>query len=93
MKNKKTNCILFSISVAVAVAFFLCWAPHHAQRLFAVYFSTQATQSERFVNIYNCLTYISGVTYFLSTCINPLLYSIMSHKFRDAFKVIFKCCK
>lgn len=40
-----------------------------------------------FRNIYMAVTYVSGVLYFLSTCINPLLYSIMSHKFRDAFKV------
>jgi len=33
------------------------------------------------------MTYISGVLYYLSTCINPLLYNIMSHKFREAFKV------
>lgn len=33
------------------------------------------------------MTYISGVLYYLSTCINPLLYNIMSNKFREAFKV------
>ncbi|XP_059612234.1 pyrokinin-1 receptor [Phlebotomus argentipes] len=72
--------------VAVAVAFFLCWAPFHAQRLMAVYGSTVETPHEIFYTIYTALTYISGVLYFLSTCINPLLYNIMSHKFRDAFK-------
>uniref|UniRef100_A0A1B0DGN0 G-protein coupled receptors family 1 profile domain-containing protein n=1 Tax=Phlebotomus papatasi TaxID=29031 RepID=A0A1B0DGN0_PHLPP len=102
-----------SHAVAVAVAFFLCWAPFHAQvrefimlhgdenvisrtlydfllpadrRLMAVYGQTVETPPEIFYNIYTALTYISGVLYFLSTCINPLLYNIMSHKFRDAFK-------
>lgn len=37
--------------------------------------------------IYVILNQCSGILYFLSTCINPLLYNIMSHKFRDAFKV------
>lgn len=38
--------------------------------------------------IFTVITYISGVLYYLSTCINPLLYNIMSNKFRKAFKVI-----
>lgn len=33
------------------------------------------------------MTYFSGVLYYLSTCINPLLYNLMSNKFREAFKV------
>lgn len=40
-----------------------------------------------FMRVYVILTYISGVMYFLSTCINPLLYNIMSNKFRAATKV------
>ncbi|XP_013100537.2 uncharacterized protein LOC106082525 isoform X1 [Stomoxys calcitrans] len=73
--------------IAVAVAFFLCWAPFHAQRLMAVYGSTSGIQSEIFNNIFHILDYTSAVLYFLSTCINPLLYNLMSHKFREAFKV------
>ena len=37
--------------------------------------------------IYHTLTYISGIFYYLSTTVNPLLYNIMSNKFREAFKV------
>ncbi|XP_030559092.1 pyrokinin-1 receptor [Drosophila novamexicana] len=73
--------------VAVAVAFFICWAPFHAQRLMAVYGSTFGIESQWFNDVFNILNYTSGVLYFLSTCINPLLYNIMSHKFREAFKV------
>ncbi|XP_075148624.1 pyrokinin 1 receptor [Haematobia irritans] len=38
--------------------------------------------------VYTIMTYISGVLYYLSTCINPLLYNLMSNKFRQAFKSI-----
>lgn len=69
--------------VAVVVAFFLCWAPFHAQRLVAIYGS-----GNDHLTIYVIMTYISGILYYLSTCINPLLYNIMSNKFREAFKVI-----
>lgn len=74
----------------MVVAFFLCWAPFHAQRLLTVYGSStedNTPKSNTFYVIYVVLTHVSGVTFFLSTCINPLLYSVMSYKFRSAFKV------
>lgn len=64
------------------VAFFLCWAPFHAQRLVAIY----GTMDEH-LRVYVVMTYVSGILYYLSTCINPLLYNLMSNKFREAFKV------
>ncbi|KAH8310691.1 hypothetical protein KR044_002562, partial [Drosophila immigrans] len=76
--------------VAVAVAFFLCWAPFHAQRLMAVYGDTLINVcrcQESFKDYFRILYHTSGVLYYLSTCINPLLYNIMSHKFREAFKI------
>lgn len=78
------------ISVAVVVAFFICWAPFHAQRLLAVYAqSTNAKPEDALVIVYTILTYMSGVFYYLSTTVNPLLYNIMSNKFREAFKVSY----
>lgn len=64
------------------MAFFLCWAPFHAQRLVAIYGSRYDH-----LTIYVVMTYVSGILYYMSTCINPLLYNLMSNKFREAFKV------
>jgi hypothetical protein len=77
------------VAVAVVVAFFICWAPFHAQRLLAVYGagSSDKGPSAAMVVVYHTLTYTSGVLYYLSTTVNPVLYHIMSHKFREAFKV------
>ena len=77
---------LIFISVAVVIAFFCCWAPHHAQRLYAIY-ANDIQLSPAWVTAFYILTYVSGIFYFVSTCINPLLYNIMSYKFREAFKV------
>ncbi|XP_078034934.1 pyrokinin-1 receptor isoform X2 [Augochlora pura] len=74
--------------VAVVVAFFICWAPFHAQRLLAVY-GAQTNKEEpedALVIVYTILTYVSGIFYYLSTTVNPVLYNIMSNKFREAFK-------
>ncbi|XP_022240368.1 pyrokinin-1 receptor-like isoform X2 [Limulus polyphemus] len=75
--------------VAVVVAFFICWAPFHAQRLMAIYV-TEPTPTDK--KVYDVLNYISGVSYYFSATINPILYSILSLKFRQAFKdTITKC--
>ena len=74
------------IPVAVVVAFFICWAPFHAQRLYAIYGLHQQTPVVM-LQIYEIMTYISGILYYVSTTINPILYHTMSLKFRDAFKV------
>lgn len=80
--------IILIVPVAVVTAFFVCWAPFHAQRLIAIYLSSASPEEqEKTFDAYVALIHISGVLYFLSTTINPLLYNIMSNKFRDAFKV------
>ena len=87
---------LFLLPVAVVVAFFVCWAPFHAQRLMTLYIPT-AEWTDELLEAHKILYYISGVCYFISCTINPILYSIMSLKFRQAFKqTVLKarcCCK
>lgn len=85
--------LLLFFTVAVVVAFFICWAPFHAQRLVAIYGTTEnhLARSPILLSVYSYVTYISGVFYYMSTCINPIFYHIMSNKFRDAFKVTINC--
>ncbi|XP_053678625.1 D(3) dopamine receptor-like [Anopheles nili] len=71
--------------VAVVIAFFLCWAPFHAQRLMAVY-ANEYNANDAIRMAFDILTHVSGILYYISTCINPVLYNIMSLKFREAFK-------
>ena len=69
-------------AAAVVVAFFLCWTPFHAQRLGYVYFK----ESPTFRTINEYLMYVSGVCYYLSSTINPILYNVMSARYRQAFR-------
>ncbi|XP_049545001.1 pyrokinin-1 receptor isoform X2 [Anopheles darlingi] len=88
--NSQCTRRVLKMLVAVVVAFFLCWAPFHAQRLVYIYGVDKDHQpSDPLVlKLFIVTTYISGILYYLSTCINPLLYNIMSNKFRQAFKSI-----
>lgn len=94
-KNGASILTLLVVSVAVVVAFFVCWAPFHAQRLMTLYIPA-AKWTDNLIHIHKVIYYISGVCYFTSCTINPVLYSIMSLKFRQAFKQTVlkpKCCK
>ena len=87
MLNDECN----SVAVAVVIAFFICWAPFHVQRLIAIYGTNAedhiSSNSKLAEFLYLLFTYISGVLYYVSTSINPILYNIMSNKFRVAFMV------
>ena len=48
---------------------------------------------KRFIQIFTILTHISGVTYYLSSTINPILYQVMSKKFQLALRETLPCCK
>lgn len=65
----------------MVAAFFLCWAPFHAQRLVAIHGALLQPQ------LYDSLTYVSGVLHYVSATLNPILYHSMSRKFRKAGKV------
>ncbi|XP_008559874.1 neuropeptides capa receptor [Microplitis demolitor] len=71
---------------AVVVTFFICWAPFHAQRLLYVY------DSKRLLGAINeWLYFLGGCLYYISTAINPILYNVMSAKYRGAFMETL-CC-
>lgn len=73
---------------AVVILFFICWAPFHAQRLLYVY----AQESDYYPDLNEWLYILSGCLYYFSTTVNPILYNIMSMKYRNAFKQTV-CCK
>ena len=67
----------------VVIAFFLCWAPFHLQRLMYVY-GDRTDIVFRTINEF--LYLIAGVAYYVSATINPILYNLLSVKYRTAFK-------
>ena len=94
MLGKKNSPQIFSLRfyfliVSVVVLFFVSWAPFHFQRLGYVYFKHLSLY--RTINQY--LFYLSGCFYFLSSTLNPILYNVMSAKYRNAFKTVVCCIK
>lgn len=73
------------IAGVLVVVFGLCWAPFHVDRLMWSYINTSSNQpNELFKNVH----IISGVLFYLSSAINPILYNLMSTRFREMFSHI-----
>ncbi|NXA14767.1 NMUR2 protein, partial [Sapayoa aenigma] len=78
------------LSVLVIV-FAICWAPFHIDRLF---FSFVVEWTEPLANTFNLIHVVSGVFFYLSSAMNPIIYNLLSQRFRMAFlSVISPCCK
>lgn len=79
-KRKVTRMI-----VAVAILFCLCWLPHHLVILcfwFGHFPFNRATYACRLAS--HCLSYANS-------CLNPIVYALVSKHFRKRFKQVFTC--
>jgi neuromedin U receptor 1 len=75
----------FLYAAAVVLAFFICWAPFHAQRLLYVVFyqyEWKFVSEGVYQQINEKLFYITGCFYYFSSTVNPILYNVMSVKYR-----------
>ncbi|XP_071516329.1 neuromedin-U receptor 2-like [Panulirus ornatus] len=72
--------------VAVVAAFFLCWAPFHAQRLLFVIVTGYGNWTPSLRTVNTNFYYCTGICYYLNSAVNPILYSVMSVRFRMAFR-------
>ncbi|KAM9288881.1 neuromedin-U receptor 2 [Morus bassanus] len=74
----------------LVMVFAICWAPFHIDRLF---FSFVVEWTEPLANIFNLIHVVSGVFFYLSSAVNPIIYNLLSQRFRMAFlSVISPCC-
>jgi hypothetical protein len=81
--------------VAVVIAFFVCYAPLYLQRLLSAIMGLNTNlnpDSHLFSNIMAYLYIISGTTFYFGSVINPILYNVVSNKYRRAFRDLF-CCR
>ncbi|CAH6791879.1 Nmur1 [Phodopus roborovskii] len=68
---------------ALVVVFGICWAPFHADRLM---WSLVSHWTEGLVLAFQFVHVVSGVFFYLGSAANPVLYSLMSSRFRETFR-------
>ncbi|XP_018586429.2 neuromedin-U receptor 1-like [Scleropages formosus] len=69
----------------LVVVFGICWAPFHADRLMWS-FIKEWTESQK--HMFECVHILSGVFFYLSSVVNPILYNLMSTRFREMFREV-----
>ncbi|XP_053575630.1 neuromedin-U receptor 2 [Bombina bombina] len=67
----------------LVMVFAICWAPFHTDRLF---FSFVVVWTEPLANVFNLIHVVSGVFFYLSSAVNPLIYNLLSRRFHTAFR-------
>nr|XP_020504626.1 neuromedin-U receptor 1-like isoform X2 [Labrus bergylta] len=79
-----------AVCSVLVVVFGFCWAPFHLDRLMWSYMDTS---DEKHIHIFGPIHIVSGVFFYLSSAINPILYNLMSTRFREMFSHITCCSK
>lgn len=68
----------------VVVAFFICLLPFRALTLWIIVVPAESIMKIGLENYYNLL-YFSRIMFHINSAINPILYNVMSSKFRGGF--------
>ncbi|XP_061695584.1 neuromedin-U receptor 1-like [Syngnathoides biaculeatus] len=84
-KVNKRNLQVTKMLCVLVVVFGLCWAPFHVDRLM---WSLMDASLEQHLRIFEHIHILSGVFFYLSAAINPILYNLMSTRFREMFRHI-----
>ncbi|CAM4555814.1 galanin receptor type 2 [Lepidochelys kempii] len=84
-ESKKAKRKVTRMIIIVAVLFCLCWLPHHLIIL-CVWFGYFPFNHATYV-----LRILSHLISYSNSCVNPIVYALVSKHFRKGFKKIFNC--
>ncbi|CAJ1071951.1 neuromedin-U receptor 1-like isoform X1 [Xyrichtys novacula] len=84
-KLSKRNVQVTKMLSVLVIVFGLCWAPFHIDRLMWSYMDTSDVEHQY---LFGPIHIVSGVFFYLSSAVNPILYNLMSTRFREMFRHI-----
>lgn len=67
----------------MVAVFGVCWAPFHIERLL---WSSISQWTDLMHTIFQYVHILSGVFFYLSSAVNPIIYSLLSTRFRECFR-------
>ncbi|XP_066267677.1 growth hormone secretagogue receptor type 1-like [Branchiostoma lanceolatum] len=67
----------------IVLTFVILWLPHHVSR---VTFNHVRTWTKHLHDVHNAVTLLSFVLFYLTSAVNPIIYNMMSQRFRYALK-------
>ncbi|XP_078467403.1 neuromedin-U receptor 1-like [Lampetra fluviatilis] len=69
----------------LVIVFGICWAPFHTDRLVWSFVHRWTEDSH---GMFQCVHLVSGVFFYLSSVVNPVIYNLLSTRFRDMFREV-----
>lgn len=66
----------------MVLVFAICWAPFHIDRLL---WSFITEWTDYMHNVFEYVHILSGVLFYLSSAVNPIIYNLLSSRFRERF--------
>ncbi|KAM6927255.1 neuromedin-U receptor 2 [Xenentodon cancila] len=82
IENGRRRQVIKMLSIVAAV-FGVCWAPFHIERIL---WSSVSHWTDLMHNIYQYVHILSGILFYLSSAVNPIIYSLLSTRFRECFR-------
>ncbi|XP_076829244.1 neuromedin-U receptor 1 [Brachyhypopomus gauderio] len=77
-RNRQVTKMLF----VLVIVFGFCWAPFHIDRVMWSYIDNWTDEHRR---VFEVVHLLSGILFYLSSVVNPILYNLMSSRFRSLF--------
>lgn len=84
--SEKAQKVVIKMLVTISVVFFICYLPYHVERLIVWYSNESCEQSIICLLLYP----ITGLLQYISATLNPIIYNLMSYRFRTAFRLLLK---
>uniref|UniRef100_A0AC35FPG6 G-protein coupled receptors family 1 profile domain-containing protein n=1 Tax=Panagrolaimus sp. PS1159 TaxID=55785 RepID=A0AC35FPG6_9BILA len=84
--SEKAQKVVIKMLVTISVVFFICYLPYHVERLIVWYSNESCEQSIVCLLLYP----ITGLLQYISATLNPIIYNLMSYRFRTAFRLLLK---
>ena len=84
--SQRAQKVVAKMLITVSVVFFICYLPYHVERLIVWYSGASCQQSTICLLLYP----ITGLLQYVSATLNPIIYNLMSLRFRRAFSNLIK---
>ncbi|XP_030630630.1 neuromedin-U receptor 1 [Chanos chanos] len=84
-KQKSRHRQINKMLCVLVIVFGICWAPFHIDRVMYSYIEDWTGDHHR---AFEYVHLVSGVLFYLSSVVNPILYNLMSTRFREMFREV-----
>ncbi|XP_051557543.1 neuromedin-U receptor 1-like [Myxocyprinus asiaticus] len=85
LRQRKRHRQVNKMLCALVIVFGICWVPFHTDRVMWSYIKNWTVEQHR---VYEYVHLLSGVFFYLGSVVNPILYNLMSSRFREMFREV-----